>query len=232
MSGSKNDKLTDRAGEQSGMNRESYESAMARLESGLPPAEGAGFLGANLHPEEARVVIIPSTWDVTTSYRPGTAKGPEAIVAASHQLDLDDGSFGKVYRSGIAFLDNPGHLERLNAALRIRAEKVMADLAEGSADPGDIQAVNDGSDALNRFVRKMPKPFWTEEHFQLLSAGIIRPRLGCWRRWLIDIPTDLVFCILMRTTTFVQLTRGSLTHMHRFSTMSWNHSRQSASWSR
>ncbi len=132
---------------------DSYSVAMEKLERGTPPVEGSGFLGADLDPKEAKLVLIPSPWDVTTSYRPGTSRGPEAIIAASHQLDLDDGSFGKVYRAGISFLPHPDNIERMNAFLRIRAEKVMADLAEGEPDPGDLSAVNEGSAALNKYVR-------------------------------------------------------------------------------
>lgn len=40
-------------------------------------------------PEEANVVLLSVPWDVTTSYAPGTADGPQAILNASPQLDLD-----------------------------------------------------------------------------------------------------------------------------------------------
>ncbi len=129
---------------------DSYQVAMEKLERGTPPSEDSGFLGADLDPAQAKIVLIPSPWDVTTSYRPGTSRGPEAIIAASHQLDLDDGSFGKVYRAGISFLPHPESLELLNTTLRIRAEKVMADLADAS----DLTAVNEGCATLNRYVRE------------------------------------------------------------------------------
>ena len=37
--------------------------------------------------EEADIVVIPVPWDVTVSYGGGTAKGPEAILDASSQID-------------------------------------------------------------------------------------------------------------------------------------------------
>jgi agmatinase len=58
----------------------------------LPPAKG--FLG--LAPEqakpleEARVCVIPFGLEHTVSYGGGTAKGPEAILRASHQVELFD----------------------------------------------------------------------------------------------------------------------------------------------
>ena len=40
--------------------------------------------------EESDIAIISVPWDVTTSYRPGTHKGPESIIEASVQVDLFD----------------------------------------------------------------------------------------------------------------------------------------------
>ena len=37
--------------------------------------------------KKARVVLIPVSYDATTSYRPGARDGPAAILAASAQLD-------------------------------------------------------------------------------------------------------------------------------------------------
>ncbi len=50
------------------------------------------FLGEELMPEEndpmtARFVVVPCGLEKTVSYGSGTGKGPEAIIAASHQLE-------------------------------------------------------------------------------------------------------------------------------------------------
>jgi agmatinase len=50
------------------------------------------FLGEELTPEEndpmtARFVVVPCGLEKTVSYGSGTSKGPEAIIAASHQLE-------------------------------------------------------------------------------------------------------------------------------------------------
>jgi agmatinase len=55
-------------------------------------------------PDEAKVVLIPVPWEVTTSYRAGTAKGPAAIVNASRQIDLFDVETGRPWMAGIAML--------------------------------------------------------------------------------------------------------------------------------
>ena len=51
--------------------------------------------------DEARVVVTPVPFDATASYRAGSAKGPDAMVRASAQLDLLDPVFGEVHAVGI-----------------------------------------------------------------------------------------------------------------------------------
>lgn len=56
------------------------------------------FLGTNIEPapdpERARVAILPVPYERTTSYRQGTQHGPEALLAASEQLELYDEQLG------------------------------------------------------------------------------------------------------------------------------------------
>jgi len=56
------------------------------------------FLGSNIQPaptpETARVAILPVPYERTTSYRKGTQYGPEALLAASEQLELYDEQLG------------------------------------------------------------------------------------------------------------------------------------------
>lgn len=58
----------------------------------LPPDEG--FLDPDrvdaATPGRAKAVVIPFGLEATVSYGPGTAAGPAAILAASHQLELFD----------------------------------------------------------------------------------------------------------------------------------------------
>lgn len=40
--------------------------------------------------EESEIALLSLPWDVTTSYRAGSHKGPQAIIDASLQVDLFD----------------------------------------------------------------------------------------------------------------------------------------------
>lgn len=57
--------------------------------------------------EDSKVVIVPIPYELTVSYGSGTAKGPEAILKASHYVELYDEETGReVYRElGIATLE-------------------------------------------------------------------------------------------------------------------------------
>src|SRR5690606_26578063 len=105
-----------------------------------PPAD-AGLFGLPTTPDEARLVIVPVPWDATTSYRPGTSRGPAAIRVASHQLDLYDVDLGEPWRAGIAMLDIPDEIARWNTSARVDAEQVIAVGGRIGEDPALAQAL-------------------------------------------------------------------------------------------
>ena len=74
---------------------------MARLDRG----RDLTFLGLEKEPtslEQAKYVILPAPYEMTTSYGKGTKKGPQAILKASEQVELfDDELFQETYRAGI-----------------------------------------------------------------------------------------------------------------------------------
>jgi agmatinase len=122
---------------------------VTELELGLPPAPGAGFLGADLDPTEARLVLVAAPWEVTTSYGGGTSAAPAAIRLASHQMDLEDGAFGQPYRAGIAMLPEKPHLVALNAAVRPAARRVIDALERGMLAETERVAVDAAGAELN-----------------------------------------------------------------------------------
>ncbi len=87
--------------------------------------EGTGIFGLPCTAEEAGVVLLPVPWEVTTSYRPGTARGPEAIVEASRQVDLYDVETGRPYREGIAMIEPWVDVKAWNAEGRALAEPII-----------------------------------------------------------------------------------------------------------
>ena len=82
------------------------------------------FLGLPAHdagpPGEARAVIIPFPLEATVSYGRGTSQGPEAIIAASPELEFFDEEFWcePFRRIGIATLEVAPPSQSVETALR------------------------------------------------------------------------------------------------------------------
>lgn len=114
---------------------------------------GSGIFGLDVSEADAGVVLVPVPWEATTSYGGGTAKGPEAILAASHQLDYFDVDVGTPYEAGIHMIPVSSRATALNRAAKPWAQLVI--------DPGDAtpeqlrdarEAVNRASGELNTYV--------------------------------------------------------------------------------
>jgi len=104
---------------------------------------------------ESRLILIPIPWEVTTSYRDGTAKGPDAILAASQQIDLYDAELGKWYEPGIAMQSIDRTIVKKNSFLRPQAKNIIAKGGEVAGSAGlkaALTAVNKGSRELNTWV--------------------------------------------------------------------------------
>lgn len=114
--------------------------------------------------EESDLVIISAPWDVTTSYRPGTAYAPDAILDASLQVDLYDYDFGKNYELGIATHPFDEDMLELSKKARLSAEKVISRLEMGLsiADWGlskSLEHTNEASRAMNKSIYDTAKSY-------------------------------------------------------------------------
>ncbi len=99
---------------------------MTTFDPNAAAAEGSGIFGLPHTPEEARVHVIPVPFDATTSYRKGAAKGPEAILRASRQVDLFDLMYGRVYEARIAMLPADPRIAAWNAEATELADPIIA----------------------------------------------------------------------------------------------------------
>lgn len=124
--------------------------------SGVAVANG-NFMGLPYTADEAQIVLIPVPWDVTTSYRAGTALGPEAIREASLQLDLYDADLPNAWENRIVMLAPNGEVVEKNQGLRPIAEAIINHQVEGGSEEDEaiaplLQQVNKGSGWLNQWV--------------------------------------------------------------------------------
>lgn len=146
-------------------------SILRQLEAGAPPAPDSGFLGADPPLEASRLVLLPVPWDATTSYRPGTANGPEAIRVASHQLDLEDPAFGRPYTAGIHLLRQPLLPPGLNRDARAAAERAIQALESGTLDPDAIHHVNQACTRVMDLVHQTTLEHLAHDRFVAVVGG-------------------------------------------------------------
>jgi agmatinase len=136
-------------------------------------ATGDGLFGLSTAVEDARIVVIPVPFDATTSYRPGTAAGPAAVLEASKQVDLEDLQYGAIWKAGIAMLPISREIAALSRKARAAAEPIIA--VGGAVDGNRAHAkalatVNAASEAVHGFV--------AGESARILDRGAIPALLG------------------------------------------------------
>ncbi len=118
-----------------------------------------GLFGLPFTAEESEVVLIPVPWEVTVSYRTGTAKGPELLREASFQVDLYDEEIKNAWHAGIAMEPIPSYWLKKNRELRPLAKKCIAHIEKGGK-PGDkkvsalYKKINSTSHELTAWVQK------------------------------------------------------------------------------
>jgi len=104
-------------------------------------------------PEEADIVLLSVPWDVTTSYRSGTHKGPKAIIDASTQIDLFDPLVPNAWEIRIGTLPPLKGIDKENKTIRKAAERVIAALEkEWEPDTRTLSLVNNACETLNQTV--------------------------------------------------------------------------------
>jgi agmatinase len=126
--------------------------------------------------EDARLVIVPVPWEVTVSYRAGTARGPEHIFKASLQVDLFDPDYRDAWKQGYYMKDCDKKVLMKSDYLRREAELYINYISEGE-DVNDnkfmcktLKEVNAGALFLNNWVYEQTK--------DLLDAGKLVALLG------------------------------------------------------
>lgn len=101
-----------------------------------------GVFGLPFTLDEAEVVIIPFPWEVTVSYKPGTAEGPLAILEASRQIDLYEPKLKDAWKLGIAIDEYNESWKQKSDELREQAAECIDALAQGvSAESPDIKTI-------------------------------------------------------------------------------------------
>jgi agmatinase len=117
---------------------------------------GSGIFGLPHSADEALIHIIPVPWDLTASYRKGSANGPLAIYNASFQLDLFRDYAPEFWKSGIYISEISDTLKKAGQDLIEDVEIVVKAYNEGRISEKDMSEylvrINDACFRMNQYV--------------------------------------------------------------------------------
>jgi agmatinase len=135
-----------------------------------------GIFGLPFLEEEAKLIIIPVPWEVTVSYRQGTARGAEKIFEASKQIDLYDADAKDMWKHGIFMKDFDKELLNKNDYLRHCAELIISNLTEGGITEDHEQLLRKRTEINTQGV--LLKQSLKEKTLELLQKNKLVALLG------------------------------------------------------
>jgi len=124
--------------------------------------------------EDSEIAILSVPWDVTTSYRPGTHNGPQAIIDASLQVDLFDALVPEAWEVAIGTVPIDESILKKNRKHRKIAESIIGKLEDGvesSMLKDELDSVNQASFQLNQYVYKTCKELITNKKIVGIVGG-------------------------------------------------------------
>jgi len=145
------------------------------------PGITGNLFGLPFTPENAELLILPVPWEVTVSYKTGTAQGPSAILEASTQVDLFDRNITNAWKTGIAMLPVSEEIIRENNRLRQLAAQHIEALEQGTTSSTDnplVKKINEGCENLNVFVKATATQYLKEGKLVALLGGDHSTPLG------------------------------------------------------
>ncbi|PSJ72495.1 agmatinase [Sphingobacteriales bacterium UPWRP_1] len=157
---------------------------IARFDPGAPGNTTSGLFGLPFDYTDSEIIVIPIPWEVTTSYRAGTAQGPEAILQASPQLDLFDFDVPDAWKIGVHLLPVNQEWKHKNMLLRSKAEHYIGYIERGGRIEGNIHLqsvlaeINAACQHLNEWVERLSLKIMADGKIPAVLGGEHSSPLG------------------------------------------------------
>jgi agmatinase len=114
------------------------------------------LFGLPFDQESANLIVLGVPWEVTVSYSAGTARGVEAMLNASSQLDLYDFDNPDGWKQGIFMPEIPQEILDRSDHLRADAARIIDQLTIGQPLDTELtqllETVNQGCKDLNQWL--------------------------------------------------------------------------------
>ena len=144
----------------------------------------SNLFGLPFTTEEAEVIVIPVPWEVTVSYSSGTAKGPQAVLEASAQVDLYDPYIKDAWKLGIAMEEISNEWTEKSNVLREKASVYISALSDGlNPDTNEELAeirkdINNAGKEFNKQVKEQCLNYLNKNKLVVLLGGDHSTPLG------------------------------------------------------
>ncbi|MBK8097868.1 MAG: agmatinase family protein [Planctomycetes bacterium] len=112
----------------------------------------SGIFGLRHSQSDAVIHLIPVPFAATVSYGGGAELGPDAILAASRQVDLFDLQNGRPYERGICMLPPDPRLRTASDAARALVVPMLARGGATAADAAELAAIDAAGALVNDIV--------------------------------------------------------------------------------
>lgn len=116
------------------------------------------IFGLPFSEEDAQLVLVPVPWEVTVSYKAGTARAPEHLFRSSLQIDIFDPEMRDAWKKGFFMRDADKKILLKSDYLRKEAELYINYISQGENIEKNkfmcktLKEVNEGSLFLNKWV--------------------------------------------------------------------------------
>ena len=132
------------------------EQKIATFDPSQPGLADNSIFGLPFTAEESEIVIIPVPWEVTVSYGAGTSDGPDAILEASFQVDLQHQEFPELWKLGI-HLDQTDQTKgwgEQSAKYKEVAQPIISALESGEVIE-NVPTLQNDLDDINKICREL-----------------------------------------------------------------------------
>src|SRR6478672_110034 len=136
------------------------EQILQNFDPSQPGLENATIFGLPFSAEQSEIIVIPVPWEVTVSYGSGASNGPDAVLDASFQVDLNHQDFPELWKLGMYYAEIPGTWKSNSDAYKKLAQPII-EILEAGEDVNDypelladLVAINTACDDLHNQVKE------------------------------------------------------------------------------
>lgn len=152
-----------------------------------PGLADATIFGLPFSAEQSEIIVIPVPWEVTVSYGAGASEGPEAILEASFQVDLQHQEFPDLWKQGIFLEEAPKKLAKKSKKFKKLAQPIIRALEAGEniedhpSLQKDLHKINEACEAMVAAVKAKTLHWMSQGKKVVLLGGDHSTPLGYYQ---------------------------------------------------